>query len=145
MIRGISFLSAFLMCLLMLGHLEGASAANAAAVGTSLLTSRTADQSTNAGFVQAVRYRHGGHHGYYRHRGGYGWRHHGYRHHRYYGYYGYYPFYFGSYYYQPYYSYPYYGYRRYAGRCSYWRRRCARNWGYGNSNYYGCLRYYGCR
>ena len=83
MIRGISFLSAFLMCLLMLGHLEGASAANAAAVGTSLLTSRTADQSTNAGFVQAVRYGHGGHHGYYRHRGGYGWRHHGYRHHRY--------------------------------------------------------------
>jgi|ABPU01.1.fsa_nt_gi hypothetical protein len=37
-------------------------------------------------------------------------------------------------------------YRRYRGRsCSYWSRRCARNWGFGNSNYYGCMRYHGCR
>ncbi len=35
-------------------------------------------------------------------------------------------------------------YRR-AGRCGYWHRRCARNWGVGNSNYYGCMRYHGCR
>jgi len=45
----------------------------------------------------------------------------------------------------------YHGYRhrryhrsRYHGRCSYWSRRCARNWGYGGSNYRGCLRYHGC-
>lgn len=37
-------------------------------------------------------------------------------------------------------------YRRYRGRsCRHWSRRCARNWGYGNSNYYGCMRYHGCR
>jgi len=38
-------------------------------------------------------------------------------------------------------------YRRYrrAGRCGYWHRRCVRNWGYGNSNYFGCMRYHGCR
>ncbi len=36
-------------------------------------------------------------------------------------------------------------YRRYRGRCRYWHRRCVRNWGYGNSNYYGCMRYHGCR
>ncbi|WP_147361483.1 hypothetical protein [Dichotomicrobium thermohalophilum] len=38
----------------------------------------------------------------------------------------------------------YYG-RRYGGRCAYWHRRCVRNWGYGNANYYGCMRYHGCR
>lgn len=41
-----------------------------------------------------------------------------------------------------------YGHRyhrsRYHGRCSYWSRRCARNWGYGGSSYRGCLRYHGC-
>jgi len=40
-------------------------------------------------------------------------------------------------------------YRRYRSRrargCGYWRRQCGRNWGYGNSNYRGCLRYHGCR
>lgn len=43
-------------------------------------------------------------------------------------------------------GYPYYygRYYRRGGRCTYWRRRCAANWGYGNSNFYGCLRYYGC-
>jgi hypothetical protein len=30
------------------------------------------------------------------------------------------------------------------GGCGYWSSRCAENWGYGNSNYYGCLRYHGC-
>jgi len=36
--------------------------------------------------------------------------------------------------------------RRYrGGGCSHWRSRCANNWGYGNNNYYGCLRYHGCR
>jgi len=42
---------------------------------------------------------------------------------------------------------PYRRYRRYRrGRsCRYWHRRCVRNWGYGNSNYYGCMRYHGCR
>ncbi len=42
---------------------------------------------------------------------------------------------------------PHYRYRRHygGGRCSYWARRCANNWGYGNNDFYGCLRYYGCR
>ena len=50
-----------------------------------------------------------------------------------------------------YFGYPrYYGYYRpyryrYAGQCSYWHRRCVNNWGYRNSNYYGCMRYHGCR
>lgn len=48
------------------------------------------------------------------------------------------------YYYRPYRAYPYY-YRRGSRRCSYWRNRCARNWGYRNRNYYGCMRYHGCR
>jgi hypothetical protein len=50
--------------------------------------------------------------------------------------------------YRPYYYRRYYGprvYRQYSGRCSYWSRRCAANWGYGNRNYRGCMRYYGCR
>lgn len=34
--------------------------------------------------------------------------------------------------------------RGYSNACSYWSRRCTANWGYGNSNYYGCLRYHGC-
>ena len=28
--------------------------------------------------------------------------------------------------------------------CRHWSGRCAANWGSGNSNYYGCLRYHGC-
>jgi hypothetical protein len=28
--------------------------------------------------------------------------------------------------------------------CAYWGDRCAENWGEGNSNYYGCMRYEGC-
>jgi len=34
-----------------------------------------------------------------------------------------------------------------AGRnnsCNYWSDRCAANWGYGGSNYNGCMRYYNC-
>lgn len=45
----------------------------------------------------------------------------------------------------------YHGYRgrryhrsRSGGRCGYWSRRCANNWGYGGKNYRGCLRYHGC-
>ncbi|RIA55083.1 hypothetical protein [Dichotomicrobium thermohalophilum] len=45
----------------------------------------------------------------------------------------------------------YHGYRhrryyrsRHRGRCDYWSRRCANNWGYGGANYRGCLRYHGC-
>jgi hypothetical protein len=30
------------------------------------------------------------------------------------------------------------------GRCAHWRDRCADNWGYGNSDYYGCLKYHNC-
>lgn len=28
--------------------------------------------------------------------------------------------------------------------CWHWRNACAQNWGYGNSDYYGCLRFHGC-
>jgi hypothetical protein len=34
--------------------------------------------------------------------------------------------------------------RSYRASCSYWSDRCADNWGYRNSDYYGCLRYHGC-
>lgn len=34
---------------------------------------------------------------------------------------------------------------RYRGdRCDYWSNRCEDNWGYGGSNYRGCMRYHGC-
>ncbi len=36
-------------------------------------------------------------------------------------------------------------YRKYAGRCSRWSRRCSANWGYGNRDYRGCMKYHGCR
>jgi hypothetical protein len=58
-------------------------------------------------------------------------------------YYGYRPYY-RPYYYRPYVYRP-YRYPRYGGRCAYWSRRCVANWGYRNSNYYGCLRYHRCR
>jgi len=49
------------------------------------------------------------------------------------------------YYYSPYYYYgPRYNYSYGGGRCSYWRARCADNWGYGGADFYGCLRYHGC-
>lgn len=47
--------------------------------------------------------------------------------------------------YVPYYLGYRYGYGPRYGRCSYWRKRCGANWGYHNRNYYGCLRYHGCR
>lgn len=34
---------------------------------------------------------------------------------------------------------------RQSNRHAYWSRRCAANWGYRNSNYYGCMRYHGYR
>ena len=83
---------------------------------------------------------------------GYGY---GYPRHRYYGYGGYYggyPYY-GRDYYEPYpyYSRRYYRKRTYRKRnyrkrrsCRHWRNRCTDNWGYRNSDYYGCMRYHGC-
>jgi hypothetical protein len=62
-------------------------------------------------------------------------------------YYGYYPFTLNDY--PPYvYAHP----PRYQSRpsravnrsCRHWSGRCAANWGPGNNNYYGCLRYHGC-
>lgn len=58
------------------------------------------------------------------------------------------PYYYGT----PYYAYdPYYGGYDYTpvppptgGRCARWSRRCSANWGYGNSDYWGCMRYHGC-
>lgn len=56
------------------------------------------------------------------------------------------PYYYRPYYYRPYYYRPYYAPRRsYSSRCSKWRYRCRRNWGYGGRNYRGCLRYHRCR
>jgi len=54
-------------------------------------------------------------------------------------------YYYRPYYYRRRYYRPYYHRKRYYGRCGHWRKRCAANWGYGNSSYYGCLRYHGCR
>ena len=34
--------------------------------------------------------------------------------------------------------------RRRPGRCEHWHNQCAHNWGYGNPDYYGCMRYHGC-
>ena len=46
MICGISFLSVYLMCLLMLGNLQGTSTANAEPVGKSVLINGTDDNSS---------------------------------------------------------------------------------------------------
>ncbi len=60
------------------------------------------------------------------------------------GYYGsgYYP----DYYYDPpVYSPPVYAPpRSYGGSCRRWSRQCSANWGHGNSDYWGCMRYHGC-
>lgn len=78
----------------------------------------------------------------------------GYRRHRYYSPYDYRPYYGGyrpSYYdsYRPTYdSYSYTRpkrYRKYGGNCSRWSKRCGANWGYGNSDYIGCMKYHSCR
>ncbi len=126
MIRGISFLFAFVTGLLMFGFLAGSSSANAAAAGPSVVTAGVpASKSADAGIIKVRRYGR-------------------YRYHHHHGHFFFSPFYFGPNYY--YYDRPYYypHYRHY-GRCGYWSHRCAENWGYGNSNFYGCLRYYGCR
>lgn len=34
--------------------------------------------------------------------------------------------------------------RRSENSCQGWRNACAENWGYGNNDYYGCLRFHGC-
>jgi hypothetical protein len=30
------------------------------------------------------------------------------------------------------------------GQCEIWHRECVASWGYGNADYYGCMRYHGC-
>lgn len=65
-----------------------------------------------------------------------------------YGYYPYYGHYYRPYTYRRHYYYAprkrYYRKRRY-GRCSRWANRCARNWGWHNRNWRGCMQYHGCR
>jgi hypothetical protein len=40
---------------------------------------------------------------------------------------------------------PRYAVPRYSGaRCDHWARMCARNWGTGNANFRGCMRYHRC-
>lgn len=34
--------------------------------------------------------------------------------------------------------------RREGYSCRHWKDACAENWGYGNNDYYGCLKYYSC-
>ena len=79
-----------------------------------------------------------GRHGY---RGYYGWRG-GYRGWGYPGYYG------PNIYIAPYGYYDdgptYYSAPPAGNRCAYWHRQCVKNWGSGNSNYYGCMRYEKC-
>ena len=38
----------------------------------------------------------------------------------------------------------YYDRPAYSSRCNYWHRRCVDNWGVGNKNYRGCMRYHDC-
>lgn len=47
-------------------------------------------------------------------------------------------------YFAPRYTYPRKRVRRSRNACSYWSRRCIANWGYGNANYRGCMRYHRC-
>lgn len=128
--RRLFHMSAFLVGLLILGPLGGASAVNATISTRSALSPlMQTNEVANAGVIQVHR-RDGRryHRHYYR-----PYRHHG--------------FYFGPYYYfEPYDGYAYYGYRHrsYSNRCSYWRHRCADNWGFRTHNYYGCLRYHRC-
>jgi hypothetical protein len=50
------------------------------------------------------------------------------------------PWWIGSWpYYDDYYEAPVYG-----GYCEYWNDRCALQWGFGSSDYYGCMRYHRC-
>jgi hypothetical protein len=41
-------------------------------------------------------------------------------------------------------SYYYYDVPVSSGRCEHWHRQCVASWGYGNGDYYGCMRYHGC-
>jgi hypothetical protein len=50
------------------------------------------------------------------------------------------PLLYAPYLYPPYSSSP----RRYGGRCGYWARQCAANWGRNNPNFYGCMRHHRC-
>lgn len=50
------------------------------------------------------------------------------------------------YYYDPYYygGYDYTPVPAPGGSCARWSRRCTASWGYGNGDYWGCMRYHGC-
>jgi hypothetical protein len=131
----IPFAAAILTALVMVAHVLGVSSVNAATAGKALLHPAVkASEAAKSGVVEVKRRYRRGYRRHYRRR-----------------YYDrpYFGFYFGPYYYDRY-DYDYYPYRyryrrSYRGRCSDWSRRCARNWGYGNNDYYGCLRYHGCR
>jgi len=160
--RGVLFVFAFLTCLFM-GNFGGPSTAHATIAGKSAIDVRMqAGKGEMAGVTEVVRRgRWRGHRSSGRHfrGGGRSFRRHfsgrrsfrrnfrrNYRSHRRYGYGGgpFFGFYVGPSYYDYYDDY-YYDRPYYGGRCAYWARRCAKNWGYGNNNYYGCLRYYNCR
>ena len=133
MTRKILSLSALLTCLLILTHIGGASTANAGVAGKSMLNpALQSSVAANSDIIEVTRRRH-------RHSRGPRFR-------FYFGPSYYSPYYYRPYYYRPYYYRP-YSYRssRYGSRCSYWRSRCAENWGYRNNDYYGCLRYHRCR
>jgi hypothetical protein len=135
--RRISFLSALALGVLMFGHFEGSSVARAAVTGQLIAGAKAqAGAMARGEIVYPVRSKRRSYHRGHRPRRFHG-RSYGYpRHHRRPRSY----FYFG-----PSFLWPDdgYGYSSY-DRCTYWSYRCAQNWGYGNSNYYGCLRYHGC-
>jgi hypothetical protein len=135
------FASILLACLLAVGSGGLAPAANAASAGQSLLK---AGESAANPIIEIG----------YRGRGprvvfpiGPSYRAHDYP---YYFSRGYYPTHIGPGYIGPYYSYrPAYSYGpayspRSGRRCSYWHRRCAANWGYGNEDYDGCMAFHRC-
>jgi hypothetical protein len=128
MTRKVLFITAFVACAFMLGNVRGVSTANAAAIGNSALGAGI--QASKEAAPRITEARHRRYRRYRRHRRGN--------------------------------VVPYVAlglflghalndgprYRRsYRGRnrCSHWARRCANNWGYRNNNFYGCLRYHGCR
>ncbi len=139
MLRGITFLSALVTGLLLLGPIQGDSAVSAAPAGPAISSVKTQTDLSARSDVQSVGYYGGG--GYYS-SGYHGWYGHRHRGHYRYGWPGYF---YSRPYYRPYYN-PYPRYDGYGGgrNCGYWRSRCAENWGYGGSDYYGCLRYEGC-
>ena len=148
-----SLLKALAFCAIVAATAGLASTASATTLaGANGVRLDTASQTETLVTPVARRGYHGyrSYHGYRGYRGHSGWRrgyrgYYGYRR-PYYGYRGYWgPTVYIDPYYDGYYDAPrYYRAPRAKGNCAYWSRQCAKNWGNGNSNYRGCMRYQGC-